>query len=248
LVADEELMTIGRFAEVSGLTTHALRHYDDIGLLAPAEVDPSSGYRRYRRGQVTRARLIQALRHVDLPIDEIRPILDDQSGDATKQILLAHRERLEHGHAELSARIADVDTYLERGITMAPTTKARPAQIKIAVDDADAAVAFYSNAFGFHYDVIRRTADAQYYGFTFGQYPDDDNFFLFHVLADAEQVDRPGPSTFGLLVDDLEVAHQRALDAGAVEVVKPQDAEGMPRCSAVKDPSGNWIWLYQDEV
>jgi hypothetical protein len=25
----------------------------------------------------------------------------------------------------------------------------------------------------------------------------------------------------------------------------PHKPEGMPRCSAVRDPSGNWIWLYQ---
>ena len=36
-----------------------------------------------------------------------------------------------------------------------------------------------------------------------------------------------------------------ALTAGATEIAPPHDTEGMPRCSAVKDPSGNWIWLYQ---
>lgn len=40
-------MTIGRFAHLSGLTVHALRHYDDVGLLTPDVVDPASGYRRY---------------------------------------------------------------------------------------------------------------------------------------------------------------------------------------------------------
>ena len=36
---DEELLTIGRFARLSGLSAHTLRHYDDVGLLAPAVVD-----------------------------------------------------------------------------------------------------------------------------------------------------------------------------------------------------------------
>ena len=40
-------------------------------------------------------------------------------------------------------------------------------------------------------------------------------------------------------------AHTNALAAGATEVAGPHDAEGMPRCSAVKDPGGHWIWLYQ---
>lgn len=44
---------------------------------------------------------------------------------------------------------------------------------------------------------------------------------------------------------DLEATHAAALNAGGTEVTQPRDAEGMPRASAVKDPSGNWIWLYQ---
>jgi catechol 2,3-dioxygenase-like lactoylglutathione lyase family enzyme len=51
--------------------------------------------------------------------------------------------------------------------------------------------------------------------------------------------------TFGLLVDDLDDRHRRALTAGATELVAPRVADGMPRHCAVRDPSGNWIWLYQ---
>jgi DNA-binding transcriptional MerR regulator len=240
-VGDEELLSIGRFAEISGLSIHALRHYDDVGLLAPAETDPRTGYRRYRRDQVPRARVIQGLRWVNLPIEELRLALDDLGGPTTRRILLDHRDRLCREQGELAARLTDLDNYLAKGITMAPTTTARPVQLKITVDDA--AVAFYQKAFGFHYDVTRRTDSAEYSGFVFGKYGDDE-FFLLHLLA-ADESDRLGPTTFGLLVDDLEAAHTRAIEAGAVEVVPPRDAQGMPRTSAVRDPSGNWIWLYQ---
>ena len=47
------------------------------------------------------------------------------------------------------------------------------------------------------------------------------------------------------LVEDLDATHRKALTAGANEMTKPHDAQGMPRNCAVKDPSGNWIWLYQ---
>lgn len=40
-----ELLSIGRFARISGLTVKALRHYDDVGLLRPARVDDATGYR-----------------------------------------------------------------------------------------------------------------------------------------------------------------------------------------------------------
>ena len=87
-------MTIGRFARISGLSVHTLRHYDDVGILAPAEVDPASGYRRYRRDQIRHARFIQALRFVDLPVEEIRTALADDTGDAVNEILRRHRRTL----------------------------------------------------------------------------------------------------------------------------------------------------------
>ena len=57
--------------------------------------------------------------------------------------------------------------------------------------------------------------------------------------------DRPHGSTIGFLVPDLDTTHRNALAAGAAEAVAPADQEGMPRTSAVTDPDGNWIWLYQ---
>jgi DNA-binding transcriptional MerR regulator len=42
-----------------------LRHYDEIGLLAPAHVDPVNGYRYYRADQLRVAATIRELRRVD---------------------------------------------------------------------------------------------------------------------------------------------------------------------------------------
>src|SRR4029079_6738135 len=49
--AADALIPIGRFARQSGLSIGALRHYDELDLLRPAEIDRFTGYRRYRRGQ-----------------------------------------------------------------------------------------------------------------------------------------------------------------------------------------------------
>jgi predicted enzyme related to lactoylglutathione lyase len=93
--------------------------------------------------------------------------------------------------------------------------------------------------------VTRRTEDEDHSSFVFGTYGQD-GFFLIHLQDDPGEVDRLGPSTFGLLVDDLETVHARAIGAGGTEVVSPRSPEGMPRASAIRDPSGNWVWLYQD--
>lgn len=70
------LMTIGDFARDAGLTPKALRLYDDLGLLPPAEVDPSSGYRRYDPAQLERARLVATLRLLGMPLARIKQVLD----------------------------------------------------------------------------------------------------------------------------------------------------------------------------
>ncbi|MFB6721221.1 MerR family transcriptional regulator [Kribbella sp. NPDC056345] len=242
---NDELVPIGHFARLSGLSIHALRHYDDVGLLTPADVDPVSGYRRYRRDQVRLARLIRALRWVDLPVEELRSVLATTDEDGVRDVLEQHRSRLERRRDLLTNQLGDLDRFTTKGLSM-PTTRtgARPVQLKIAVHDLTTAIAFYEKAFGFQYDVTRRTQDGDYSSFMFGTYGDD-GFFMLHLLDDPDDTDRPGPTTFGLLMDDLDADHARVLTAGATEVVAPRDAEGMPRCSAVKDPSNNWIWLYQ---
>jgi len=68
-VGDGDLIGIGRFAVLAGLSIVALRHYDEVGLLTPALVDARSGYRRYQLEQVRVARMIGALRAIDVPID-----------------------------------------------------------------------------------------------------------------------------------------------------------------------------------
>ena len=90
------------------------------------------------------------LRWDGLPIEEIRRVIDDPAGAAVHDVLTRHRRRLERQRDLLTAQLRDADRFLEEGITMpALPAGSRPSQIKIAVDDVDAAVAFYVKAFGF---------------------------------------------------------------------------------------------------
>ncbi len=76
------------------LSIKALRIYDARGLLRPASVDSATGYRYYVTEQLRRAEIIRVLRSVEMPLDEIRTLLDDPSGDESARRLLRHRERL----------------------------------------------------------------------------------------------------------------------------------------------------------
>jgi DNA-binding transcriptional MerR regulator len=91
----DELLPIGRFARLAGLSIGALRHYDELDLLRPAEVDRTTGYRRYRRDQLEVAQAIRRLRDLEVPIDEIRSVLAaDDPGDQRRR-LAHHRTRIE---------------------------------------------------------------------------------------------------------------------------------------------------------
>ncbi|WP_107772926.1 MerR family transcriptional regulator [Nocardioides sediminis] len=80
------LMTIGDFARDSGLTPKALRLYDDLGLLVPVQVDLHSGYRRYARSQLGRARLVATLRLLGMPLARIRQVVDLAPAAAAQEV------------------------------------------------------------------------------------------------------------------------------------------------------------------
>jgi DNA-binding transcriptional MerR regulator/effector-binding domain-containing protein len=75
----ENLLSIGEFASASRLSQKALRLYGENGLLAPAWVDPDSGYRYYRPDQLREATLIALLRRAGMPLAEIRAFLREPS-------------------------------------------------------------------------------------------------------------------------------------------------------------------------
>ncbi|WP_455361592.1 MerR family transcriptional regulator [Streptomyces sp. SYSU K21746] len=91
------LLTIGAFSARSRLSPKALRLYDRLGLLAPARVDESSGYRWYRADQVAQARLVALLRRIDMPLAEIAGIVGlpgPQAADAVAAYWAAVEERI----------------------------------------------------------------------------------------------------------------------------------------------------------
>lgn len=96
------LMPIGRFSRLTGLTVKALRHYDELGLLTPAAVDPETGYRSYSTAQVGRAEWIRTLRLLELPLDDIATILATDDAATLKRLLVDQQRRTRVRQAELA--------------------------------------------------------------------------------------------------------------------------------------------------
>lgn len=93
-------MSIGEFAKRSQLSAKALRQYDELGLLVPARVDESSGYRFYDADQLGRARLIAALRRLQLPLAEIKLMVELDDPAAVAQRIGERWAQAEIEHAD----------------------------------------------------------------------------------------------------------------------------------------------------
>lgn len=85
-MTDFGLMTIGMFARKSGLTSSALRFYADAGLMLPARVDRSSGYRFYGEDQIERAVVLRRLRKIGISLATAKSVLDADVDEAIRLI------------------------------------------------------------------------------------------------------------------------------------------------------------------
>jgi DNA-binding transcriptional MerR regulator len=109
-------LTIGEFARATHLSVRTLRRYHDNGLLEPADVDPSSGYRYYAVEQIPSAQVIHRLRELDVPLAEVGKIIATDDPDRRAELVAVHLERLQ----ETLERTRAAVTSLQRLLRPAP--------------------------------------------------------------------------------------------------------------------------------
>lgn len=110
---DETLLGIGQMAQRSGLTISALRFYAGASVLEPDEVDPHTGYRRYRPAQVRQARLIAQLRRIGMPLPDIRRAVAAADDVAeVSRLVEEHLRRLEAGLTDARRVLSTVPSLL----------------------------------------------------------------------------------------------------------------------------------------
>lgn len=134
-MADDQqrLLSIGEFSRRARLSVKALRIYDASGLLRPHEIDPSSGYRRYRADQLFAGRLISLLRGADLSLAAIEAVLNARVTGGAEQACSALDLILEqqtHRHDARRLVIRHVQSILreESDPMFAIQTRAVPAR------------------------------------------------------------------------------------------------------------------------
>ena len=95
---------IGEFSRLMQTTVKTLRHYEQIGLLLPDEVDEATGYRYYRMEQMQRLNAIKDLKSLGFSLDEIKDIYDDDTHTPSLEILEAKIDDCRRQLRELEQR------------------------------------------------------------------------------------------------------------------------------------------------
>jgi DNA-binding transcriptional MerR regulator len=138
-------LTIGEFSKMTYLSVKALRHYHDVGLLEPAEIDPSSGYRRYGADQVATAQAIRRFRDLQMPLEQVRTVLQAPDLTTRNQAILDHLETMQQQLERTQHTVASLQALLTTPSAARPveyrTLAATPVlaiAATVAFDDAGA--------------------------------------------------------------------------------------------------------------
>ena len=147
-----DLIPIGRFAQITHLSVKALRIYANEGLLLPVYVDPESGYRYYSLTQATVAARIHQLRLIDMPLEEIRMVLQAANQELVRMLLTRHQQRLDDRIARDQQSLLLLQRVLEKPDAFMSFT----VKVKEVEDQPFLSICTYA-AYGTFGQVIRST-------------------------------------------------------------------------------------------
>src|SRR5580692_6797990 len=121
------MFSIGEFARLGTVSVRALRHYDEIGLLRPAKVDPDTGYRGYSAEQLGQLNRIVALKELGLSLAQVRQLLGGITLDELRGMLILRRAQLEQELEAHKDQLLGVDIVVKKLPAMGVVVIAEPA-------------------------------------------------------------------------------------------------------------------------
>jgi len=107
------MLTIGEFARLGQVSPRMLRHYDELGLLRPEQVDPTNGYRSYGAHQLGRLHRLLALRDLGFTLEQIAGLLTEEPPvEQLRGMLRMRRAQIEETVEGEKARLRRVEAHL----------------------------------------------------------------------------------------------------------------------------------------
>ena len=109
------MLKIGEFSKLSRISVRMLRHYDEIGLLKPAEIDSLTDYRYYREDQLPTAGRIAALKDMGFSLSDIIRILEVYNDpDRLDSFFLKRQKELEAISLDTANKLMLLDAARKR--------------------------------------------------------------------------------------------------------------------------------------
>jgi DNA-binding transcriptional MerR regulator len=107
-------LAIGDFSKMTYLSIKALRRYHDMGLLVPADVDPSSGYRYYEPSQVPVGQVIRRFRDLGMPLEQVKQVIEAPDQNERNEIIVAHLRQMESALQQTQETVTSLRQLLEQ--------------------------------------------------------------------------------------------------------------------------------------
>src|ERR1700747_2700409 len=114
-MSSSALLAIGDFSRATQLSLKMLRHYHQIGLLEPVDVDRATGYRRYSTDQISTAKIIRRFRALEMTLDEIGAGIGTTDMGQRNELINAPLMRLESQLAQTKRPVESLRELLEPG-------------------------------------------------------------------------------------------------------------------------------------
>lgn len=128
----EGLLSIGMFSRASLLSIKALRAYHEAGILVPARVDPTTGYRSYLATQLADAAVLRRLRALDLPLSDVGEILRARDPDITRKVLAGHGDVLAYRLASIAQSVEEIQAAVDHPGGLTPVhVRTEPAMVSV---------------------------------------------------------------------------------------------------------------------
>lgn len=215
------MIKIGDFARLSQISVVTLRHYDELGLLTPVQVDPFTGYRYYSTEQLPRLNRILALKDLGFSLEQIAEVLNEGlTPDQLRGMLRLKRAEVEQRLADEQERLARIEARLRQiemenrmphyDVVLKTVPPMRVASRRVTIPTNDQVPAILRPAFTEVYDFVRQA----------GAKEASPCFALWHSPAevytneDAEAIvpiDRALPGTERVKVYDLPATQVAAV-------------------------------------
>lgn len=110
-----DMYSIGDLSQLGGVTPRMLRHYHDLGVLVPAEIDDATGYRRYDEAQLADLLRVLALKGLGFSLTDVRRVMEGGVGPSElRGMLVLRRTELESELGEATARLERVEAQIQR--------------------------------------------------------------------------------------------------------------------------------------